>query len=268
MGFIYKITNTVNGKEYVGITVLPDAIQRYKNHMSAIRNGRGCPLLQKAVKKYGEEAFTFNVLIICFDEDVYKYEKEYITKYNTMSPNGYNILEGGNNICTFLGKTHSEETKKKLSEKAKEYNNRPEVKERHRQTAIKTHARINMGEILRNSEKWLKARAEGRIGGKKEVVGPNKGKKISESLKEYYKTNETISGEKWTISTKEKHSIAMRKANGRKVEQYTKENVLIAAYDSIMEAHEKTQVHKGSIQSGASGRTKTGGGFIWKYVQA
>ena len=267
MGFIYKITNTVNGKGYVGITVLPDATRRYKNHMSAIRNGRGCPLLEKAVKKYGEKAFKFEVLIICFDEDVYKYEKEYITKHNTMSPNGYNILEGGKNICTFLGKTHSEETKKKISEKAKEYNNRPEVKEKHRQTAIKTNARINMGEILRNSEKWLKARAEGRIGGKKEVVGSAIGKKISESLKEYYKKHETITGEKMTNSVKEKLSNTMRKVNGRKVEQYTKENVFIATYDSIVEAHEKTNVNRRSIQSGASGRTKTGGGFIWKYAQ-
>ena len=267
MGFIYKITNTVNGKGYVGITVLPDATRRYQNHMSAIRNGRGCPMLQKAVKKYGEKAFTFKVLIICFDEDVYKYEKEYITKHNTMSPNGYNILEGGKNICTFLGKTHSEETKKKISEKAKEYNNRPEVKEKHRQTAIKTNARINMGEILRNSEKWLKARAEGRIGGKKGVADPNIGKKISESLKEYYKKHETITGEKMTNSVKEKLSNTMRKVNGRKVEQYTKENVFIATYDSIVEAHEKTQIHGGSIQSNAAGRTKTGGGFIWKYAQ-
>lgn len=268
MGFIYKITNTINGKGYVGVTTMPDAIQRFKKHIYAIYYGNGCPVLGDAVKKYGEEAFKFEVLIICFDEDVYKYEQSYIEKYNTMVPNGYNVQEGGKQVCTFLGKTHSEETKKILSEKSKEYNNRPEVKERQRQTAIKTNARINMGEILRNSEKWLKARAEGRIGGKKGVVDPNRGKKISESLKEYYKKHDTISGEKWTDSAKKKISDIRRKKYGRKVEQYTKENVLIATYDSIMEAHEKTHIHRGSIQSGASGRTKTGGGFIWKYAQA
>ena len=234
MGFIYKITNTVNGKGYVGVTTMPDAIQRFKKHIYAIYYGNGCPVLGDAVKKYGEKAFKFEVLIICFDEDVYKYEQSYIKKYNTMVPNGYNVQEGGKQVCTFLGKTHSEETKKILSEKSREYNNRPEVKEKHRQTAIKTNARINMGEILRNSEKWLKARAEGRIGGKKGVADPNIGKKISESLKEYYKKHETITGEKWTDSAKNKQSIVLRKVNGRKVEQYTKENVFIAIYDSIM----------------------------------
>jgi hypothetical protein len=80
--------------------------------------------------------------------------------------------------------------------------------------------------------------------------------------------HKTISGEKWTDSAKKKISDIRRKKYGRKVEQYTKENVLIATYDSIMEAHDKTLIHRGSIQSNAVGRTKTGGGFIWKYVQA
>ena len=256
MGFIYKITNTVNGKGYVGITILPDAIRRYQNHMSAIRHGKGCPMLQKAVKKYGEEAFKFEVLIICFDEDVYKYENEYITKYNTMSPNGYNILEGGQNICTFLGKTHSEETRKILSEKAKEYNNRPEVKERQRQIAIKLNEKYKNGDI---SEKWKQAianRSKPRI--KNKDLTEEQRQKLSRFSTEYFADSDN----------RKKHSNAMRKANGRKVEQYTKENMLIATYDSIVEAHEKTQIHGNSIQSTASGRTKTGGGFIWKYAQA
>ena len=220
MGFIYKITNTINGKGYVGVTTMPDAIQRFKKHIYAIYYGNGCPVLGDAVKKYGEDAFKFEVLIICFDEDVYKYEQDYITKYNTMVPNGYNVQEGGKQVCTFLGRKHSEETKKILSEKSREYNNRPEVKEKHRQCAIKMNARINMGEILRNSEKWLKARAEGRIGGRKGgrkgVADPNIGKKISESLKEYYKTHESNTGEKWTESAKKKVSEVRREKYGRK----------------------------------------------------
>jgi hypothetical protein len=50
-----------------------------------------------------------------------------------------------------------------------------------------------------------------------------------------------------------------------KIEQYSKENLLLASYDSIMEASEKTKIHRGTIQANTGGRLKTAGGFIWKY---
>jgi group I intron endonuclease len=254
MGFIYKITNTVNGKGYVGVTTMPDAIQRFKKHIYAIYYGNGCPVLGDAVKKYGEKAFKFEVLIICFDEDVYKYEQSYIKKYNTMVPNGYNVQEGGKQVCTFLGKTHSEETKKILSEKSREYNNRPEVKDLRRQNIVKVNEKYKNGDI---SEKWKQAianRSKPRI--KNKDLTEEQRQKLSRFSIEYFADS----------NNRKKHSNALRKANGRKVEQYTKENVFIATYNSIVEAHEKTNVNRRSIQSNAAGRTKTGGGFIWIYV--
>ena len=38
-----------------------------------------------------------NVRHICFDEDCNRYEEEYIKKFNTIVPNGYNLQSGGNN---------------------------------------------------------------------------------------------------------------------------------------------------------------------------
>jgi group I intron endonuclease len=263
MGYIYKITNMINNKSYVGVTIQPDGLSRFKAHMSAIRSGKGCPLLQKAVNKYGEAAFTFQILIICFDEDVFKYEKEYIMKYNAMSPNGYNVAEGGKSGRNFLGKTHSEETKKILSEKSKEYGLRPEVKERSRQNMIKLNEKRKNGDI---SEKWKEAIKSGKMGGtcnKGRKVKEDVKKKISEGLKAYF-NNKKISED--DIGRK-KHSIAIRKARGRKVLQYSKENVLLASYDSIAEAVEKTQVHRCTIQSLCCGRLKVATKFIWKYAE-
>jgi hypothetical protein len=40
------------------------------------------------LNKYGLESFKFEVVIICFDEDRFNYEKEYIKKYNSQAPNG------------------------------------------------------------------------------------------------------------------------------------------------------------------------------------
>jgi len=122
MGYIYKITNTITHKCYVGETKQSNPESRWKEHKNTIKNGTGCPALQDAVKKYGIENFKFDILLICFDEDRYKYEIEYIKKYNSQVPNGYNILGGGPG-GGFEGKTHSEETKKRMSENTKGINN-------------------------------------------------------------------------------------------------------------------------------------------------
>ena len=95
MGFIYKITNKISKKCYIGETTEENPEERWKRHKYAISKGTGCPALRDAVVKYGLENFTFEVLIICFDENRYDHEKEYIKKYNSVVPNGYNILEGG-----------------------------------------------------------------------------------------------------------------------------------------------------------------------------
>lgn len=119
MGYIYKITNTNNNKCYIGVTSKSEVNERWSAHKSSIKRGIGCPLLMKAFNKYGEESFKFEVLIICFDEDVFKFEDEYIRKYNSLSPNGYNVAHGGKIGMSFLGMKHSDETKKKIGEKSK-----------------------------------------------------------------------------------------------------------------------------------------------------
>jgi group I intron endonuclease len=261
MGYIYKITNTVNNKCYIGVTTQANPNDRWSNHKSHNRQGNGCPFLMKAFKKHGEDAFTFEVLIICFDEDVFRFESEYIKRYNSMSPNGYNVAEGGRTNQSFLGKTHTEETKKILSEKSKAYNANPEVRERARQNAIKFTKTHNIGELQKKSEKWQKALAEGRIGGHAKTEEGKK--KISEGLKRYYKSN-TKDG---SMANRKKISETRRTKYGKKVSQYTKEGQFIASFDSIVEAGEKTNVTRGNVQACVSGRTKTAGGFIWKYEE-
>lgn len=261
MGYIYKITNTVNKKCYIGVTTEVNPNRRWRNHKSSIRANIGCPFLQTAFKKHGEDAFKFEVLIICFDEDVFKFENDYIVKYNSMIPNGYNAAEGGIRRPTFLGKTHTEETKKILSEKSKVYNANPEVRERARLRAIEFNRSRNIAELLKKSEKWQKALREGRIGGHSQTEEGKK--KISDSLKKYYKTH-TKDG---SSTNPKKISETRRTKYGKKVSQYTKEGQFIASFDSIVEASEKTNVTRRNVQECVSGRNKTAGGFIWKYEE-
>jgi group I intron endonuclease len=264
MGYIYKITNIVNGKCYIGVTTKENPNERWSNHKSAIRYDRGCPFLQKAVKKYGEESFKFEVLIICFDEDTFKFENEYIIKYNTMSPNGYNVAIGGIRGPSFLGKHHSEETKKILSIKSREYHNRPDIKEKHSQRAIEYNKTCNTSELLKNSEKWQQALREGRIGGHSKTEEGKK--KISESLKEYYKTTNPHTKNKIKING-DKISKTRRKMYGRKVSQYAIDGSFIASFDSIVEASEKSGFPRRNIQACVSRCGKTSGGFVWKYTE-
>ena len=270
MGYIYKITNIVNGKCYIGVTTKENPNERWSNHKSAIRANSGCPFLQKAVKKYGEESFKFEVIIICFDEDTFKFENEYIIKYNSMSPNGYNVAVGGIRGPTFLGKHHSEETKKILSIKSREYHNRPEIKERHSQRAIEYNKTCNTGELLRNSEKWQQAVREGRIGGGNHGTSytEESKKKISEGLKAYYKKRKEDSINKKEIYiNREKISETRRKIYGRKVSQHTIDGTFVASFDSIIEAAEKCGFPRRNIQACVSGYNKTSGGFIWKHTE-
>lgn len=127
MGFIYKITNNISGKCYIGETLKSNPELRWNEHKRKIEKGIGCPAL---LKKYGVDNFSFKVLIICFDEDRYFYEKEYIKKYNSIVPNGYNLTSGGEG-GGFYGKKHSDETILRITKASKQkYIDNPELREK------------------------------------------------------------------------------------------------------------------------------------------
>ncbi len=228
--------------------------KRWNSHKAAIKHNNGCPLLTNAFKKYGIKSFKFEIIIICFDEDSYKYEKEYIKKYNSLHPNGYNYTEGGEPGGNFKNKTHNQETRKILSEKAKEWNKNNKEK-----------LKILVSNGLKKSDKWKKAIEEKRIGThpkNKENKSDETKSKISNSLKKYYESSESINkGSK----NKEKHSEILTRVNGRKMLQYSLNNELLASFDSINLAAKHTGIGRRNIQANAAGRSKTAGGYIWKY---
>jgi group I intron endonuclease len=116
MGYIYLITNIVNKKQYVGQTQREDIQTRWNAHKTCDSKSCGTYLL-RAYNKYKIENFKFQIICICFDEDCNRFEEEYIKKFNTLSPNGYNLKEGGKNS------KHHPDTIKKLSEMNKGKNN-------------------------------------------------------------------------------------------------------------------------------------------------
>ena len=95
---IYKITNKINGKVYIGQTIHPN--RRWMEHKQKARHGQDKYLIHLAINKYGEENFTFE--IIEWTKDFNNEEKRLIKEYNSITPNGYNISEGGDN-CILYG---------------------------------------------------------------------------------------------------------------------------------------------------------------------
>lgn len=266
MGYIYRITNTKTGKLYIGKTTSDDPITRWKGHITMFQKEKGgCPALRDAVRKYGLDAFRFEVLIICFDDDCDRWEKEYIAKYNCMVPNGYNILEGGQGGAGFRGKKHSAETVERIVAAIKERCGDPKYIEKIRENTRRYYDSIDrkeFGKKVTGSEKYKKALAEGRVGGsghKNGTLSEETKEKIRNGVKKYF---ESYEGNKCSI---EKHREAMAKAKGRKVDQFDKEGNFIKTYMSISEAAREVNMSVGAIRFVTIGKTKTAGGYVWKY---
>ena len=97
---IYKYTNKINGHSYIGQSI--DIEKRQKTHLQRAyckseKNLEYNKTFYCAIRKYGIENFTFEILKICSRDELNKWEKYYIKKYNTFH-NGYNEDEGGDAI--------------------------------------------------------------------------------------------------------------------------------------------------------------------------
>ena len=99
--YIYKHTNKVNGKCYIGQTCNIKARWKPKCYEK-------CTKFYNAIKKYGWDNFTHEILYVCEEKDADYWEEFFIDKYHSVE-NGYNLDYGGN-----PNKEVSVETREKL----------------------------------------------------------------------------------------------------------------------------------------------------------
>lgn len=114
MGWIYMITNKVNGKVYIGQTICKRVSDRWCDHK---RRPKGC--LKGAFAKYGIYNFEFSTICEIPEGDGWREALDFretieISNRNTIAPYGYNIEAGGNKR-----KVVHIETRKKISESRK-----------------------------------------------------------------------------------------------------------------------------------------------------
>jgi group I intron endonuclease len=126
---LYKITNTVNQKLYIGITKLTIE-QRWSVHIEHSKNPR-YPL-QHAIKKYGPSNFQIELLEESDDRAyISELEEPTILKYNSRK-NGYNVATGG--YGGDLGPEAAEKRRRTILTRSVEEKNRLAKQQRIRQT--------------------------------------------------------------------------------------------------------------------------------------
>ena len=236
MGSIYKITNTLNGKSYIGQTIYDAEKTRISRHL----NGHGSVPIKRAIEKYGQDAFTYEILhdgiIPEFLDDL---ERGVIEKFNTMAPQGYNLTYGGG------GGSPSEETRRKMSEahKGKKLSeeHRRKISEAHKDKTFSEEHRRKLSE--NNPMKRPEVRrkqSEAKKGKKGKTLSEETRRKMSEARKGRTFSEETrrkiseakkgksspMKGKKRSDETKQKMSEAQRKPEilQKKSEAWKSEN--------------------------------------------
>jgi group I intron endonuclease len=163
---IYKTTNLINGKIYIG--------KHQTENINDTYLGSGVAL-EKAIKRYGKQNFKKEILFVFNTEkEMNEKEKELVTESFIGTNKTYNMGVGGEGGSHFKGKKHSIETKKKLSEMAK---NRKFSDETRRKISEANKKRVLSEETKKKLSEKTKLRFQNEEARKKH----------SELMKEFYK---------------------------------------------------------------------------------
>lgn len=225
-GYIYCITNKVNGKKYIGQTKT-DISTRWRGHKSDVTN----PNAQKfaihlAMQKYGIDNFDIQQIEELENSEIEELsnilndkEKYYINFFQTIAPNGYNLTEGGEsgNIKDFKEVCQYD----MLGHLINEYDS------------------ITNAALLTNGNK----------------------KAISSCCMHHLKTS---GGFVWEYKGNKPRIIYSKKDSFYKVDQYLINGTFINTYESSNMASKNTGVPVCQIRSVCNGENKTAHGYVWR----
>jgi len=178
---IYRISHRDSEKSYVGQS--KDIFNRWKSHSNFAR--KKLSYISSALKLYGLESFRFEVIEECSLEELNGREVYWISYFNCLSPNGYNLTSGGGQ-----GTTLSEETRNKISESNKKAQKGKIFSKEHGQKISKALK----GRTI--SEDWKKKLSEAAKSQKRNPMSEEQKKKISEAAKNRRRLRESEKAQK------------------------------------------------------------------------
>jgi group I intron endonuclease len=195
---IYKVTNKINNKIYIGKTIRSLVIRRKEHEKS---NNKMRMIFHKALKKYGIENFDLEIIDTAIaHQELCERERYWIKKLNSRDTNiGYNITEGGEIGDTLSNNPNKSEIIRKMSETMLElYKKHPERKlELSKKLSGKnnpmygksyhTHGLINYAKFRKNKKFDDIFSIEKVNAIKSKISIGNKNKKITLEQKEHYR---------------------------------------------------------------------------------
>ena len=228
MGVIYVRPNLINGKKYVGQAT---DLKERQSKWNCLTQPYAGPAINAARAKYGLEAFDFEILKECEDDELDYWEKYYIKELNTKVPYGYNMTDGGGGTSGYIFSL-TEEQKKKISE-------------------------ANKGKTPWNKGKHHSEET------KRKISEAQKGKKLPPRSEEYRKK---MSKSKLGIKFSNEHLDNLIEKCGKCVLQIDKvTNEIIAEFRSMHEASKTIGLSYTNISACCRGEQKTSGGYKWQY---
>lgn len=274
---IYKITNLINGKIYVGQTIRV-LETRWDEHIRCANDNINYPLYN-SINKYGLENFKIEIL----ENDISDFdtldEKEiyWIKKLNTTDRSvGYNLTEGGQGIHGYrftdeqlktLSESHKgyitpEETKRKLSD-VLTGNGNPMYGKQHTQDTVDILRKKGMNRVVakKSIEKMKKSQ---RV---KYTIQTPDGLMVNLISKdELYEFLDGKCHPEWLLSNGSSRGYKfIKKERIFRIYQYTKDNEYIKEYDSAVAASKENRINSTNILQCCAGNRPTAGGYIWKY---
>lgn len=248
---VYKTTNLVNGKIYIG--------QDSKNNSKYLGSG---DLIKKAIKKYGKEKFIKEVLCVCIDQDDLDIKEQFFIKELDSSnlDIGYNIALGGRNGGSF-GRKLSEEHKKKISESrigivfSDDHKNKISKAHIGKTITNETREKMSISQKLIIHEPMKEETKE-------KISKIKTGKKASDETKE--KMSDSHSGEKNHFYGK-KHSDETLSKTRKPIIQLNIDGEIIKEWSGINEAAKSLNIRQSGISAVLCGRYKITSGFKFIY---
>lgn len=279
---IYKITNTQNGKVYIGQAV--DILMRWRQHCNEAYNKNGVAYeckFYRAIRKYGISNFTFQMIESCEVDKLNQREIFYIEKFNSYH-NGYNMTTGGQDVSCTTARAIDQydlngnlvKTYKSIADAKREVGGRIDrVLSGESRTAggfyFSYHGDgFNLRDIKSQGSVVCQYTLDGRFIKRyntiKDAIDETGLTGISYACRKHTKAGDWL----WVYEGDEVIPYEFPKYNhpsNVSVDMLSKNSEYIRSFMSIGEAERCTGVLQSNIVSCCRGKTKSAGGYKWKY---